>query len=211
MEINCLVAVRVSGKYATVCASVYQTPVAILYEHLTLARLAAVHAVTKQLGIQRQVFVSAAAIKFYPVKLHLPDGGHITLVVHERAWVVFLPDTTAPIQIPFHSQVEGVTPGDKAAHIREAGGVDGWVAVLVVLTHTALRPTLVDAEGRISQVSQGGKPSVARDGAVPDHERVHDLGEQRLIDVLVEGIPCAPSKWLLPCMTGQTTKRTVIQ
>ena len=61
----------------------------------------------------------------------------------------------------------------------------------VVLPDAARGPALVHPERRVAQLRQAGEPRVAADGAVLRDQRVHDLGELRLVDVLVEGVPAA--------------------
>ena len=61
----------------------------------------------------------------------------------------------------------------------------------VVLPDAARGPAFVDADRGVAQLRQAGEPRVAGDGAVLRDQRVHDLGELRLVDVLVEGVPAA--------------------
>ena len=61
----------------------------------------------------------------------------------------------------------------------------------VVLPDAARGPAFVDADRGVAQLRQAGEPRVTGDGAVLRDQRVHDLGELRLVDVLVEGVPAA--------------------
>ena len=91
------------------------------------------------------------------------------------------------VGLPCRAAAAALKGGQGAGAEGERAGAN----LRVVLPDAARGPAFVHPERRVAQLRQAGEPRVAGDGAVLRDQRVHDLGELRLVDVLVEGVPAA--------------------